>query len=217
MPCFVQFFYNIFILTDLHCIFGHRSGHGHNVDFLESLLPQPGDSGVLIGVQLSGKKNHRKGIKICVCNSRNQIRCTRSAGGISAGTFFSRLGISAGSKRSALLIVAGMTSGIGIFLNGIYQMGDHGSLISEEIMNPFSLKKFHNIICYFHLVCLSLFPVFFHFLFQLHISGFLQHIHKNMLQFLVRNKNLIRFHALHRCLCIPGKHLLKSRIVFILI
>ena len=32
-------------------------------------------------------------------------------------------------------------------VNGIYQMCDHGSLVSKKIMNPFFLQKFHNIIC----------------------------------------------------------------------
>ena len=36
-------------------------------------------------------------------------------------------------------MIAGMASGMRIFLYRINQMGDHGSLVSKEIMNPFSL------------------------------------------------------------------------------
>ena len=44
-------------------------------------------------------------------------------------------------------MIAGMTSYMRILFNGIYQMCDHGSLVSKEIMDPFFLQKFHNIIC----------------------------------------------------------------------
>ena len=69
MISFIQFFYNILVFPDLYCILGHRLRHGNNINLLKALLPKSRDAGILISIQLTSKKNNRKGIEISVCDS----------------------------------------------------------------------------------------------------------------------------------------------------
>ena len=55
------------------------------------------------------------------------------------GAFDGYLGKEIDYSAFEKVLIAGMASGMRIFLYRINQMGDHGSLVSKEIMNPFSL------------------------------------------------------------------------------
>ena len=147
LPCKIQFTNDIFRITDLHRVLGYRLCHGNHIDLLKALLTKACNTGIFIGIQLSGDKDHRKRIEIRICHTRKQIGSSRTTGGIGTAAGILCLSITAGGKSSSLLMIAGMTSCMGILLNGIYQMCDHGSLVSKEIMDPFFLQKFHNIIC----------------------------------------------------------------------
>ena len=139
LPCQVQFPDDIFRVTDLYGILGYRLRHGTHIDLLKALLTKACNTGILIGIELSGNKDHRKRIKICISHAGEQIGSSGTACGIctAAGSF--RLSITAGRKSSSLLMIAGMAFCMRILFNGIYQMCDHGSLISKEIPDPFFL------------------------------------------------------------------------------
>ena len=60
LPCQVQFPDDVFWITDLYGILGYRLRHGNHINFLKSLLTKACNTGILVGIELSGNKDHRK-------------------------------------------------------------------------------------------------------------------------------------------------------------
>ena len=97
------------------------------------------------GVEIRERYDEEKDVRTTVVRittengARTMGKPQGTAGGIGTAAGILCLSITTGGKSSSLLMIAGMTSYMGILLNGIYQMCDHGSLISEEMPDSFFL------------------------------------------------------------------------------